>query len=217
MMEVATALNTSIDIIRGVLTRADVERRPRGRRVRVDVEAVVARYQERLPAGVTLAQVGEEFGLSGDQVSTLLERAGVQTRVKMLAAQRRARTPIPCGCGCGATLVPVDRAGKSTRRTFIEGHRRPTKESRFAGLTPEIARRYKAGETAQELATAFDVNFKTIYKVLKSAGVERRPPGTHSKATIIKRMETQSESLRKELTALESKLALAKEQIGASA
>lgn len=74
------------------------------------------------------------------------------------------------GCSAGAVLKAVrDQGGTVRRRSGLPAdYRRLVSDE-------DVIRRYKAGESGQELAAEAGCATGTIYAILSKAGVERRP------------------------------------------
>ncbi|MEN9576833.1 MAG: hypothetical protein RL514_4688 [Verrucomicrobiota bacterium] len=148
-----------------------------------------ARVAELYLSGMSMPKVSAATGLGLSRVQTALQRAGVKLR------GRHERLPFPVAqlaiptqrmaelYRAGASIekvaaqagVPSTRAVKLLRELGVAIRSRPPKQG--PQLPPEtIASRYRAGESAGDLAAAAGIKLPEIRAILVALGEELRPP-----------------------------------------
>lgn len=148
-----------------------------------------ARVAELYLSGMSMPKVSAATGMGLSRVQTVLQRAGVKLR------GRHERLPFPVAqlaippermaelYRAGASIekvaaqagVPSTRAAKLLREWGVALRHRPSKQGPL--LPPEtIASRYRAGESAGDLAAAAGINVAEIRAILIALGEELRPP-----------------------------------------
>lgn len=113
-------------------------------------------------SGMTLAEIGEKFGLTRERVRKILEVSGIKGR---LPKKPKNFVHRPCKCGCN-TLVKYP-------GEYVFGHQFSIQWSE-KGVTPELIRQlYDKGATIAELAAKFRVASPTMSRYMDRHGIVR--------------------------------------------
>jgi uncharacterized protein (DUF433 family) len=158
------------------------------------VRLLVGRESEVADAyrrGTSVTALAAEYNVSVSTICRVLDRAGVARRPqgRRVTRLRGGEAEVAALYLSGITIEEIARrfdcstkpVNDALARAGVKRHRDGPRRRALAGCEDEIVRRYEAGETFDELATAFDAPRKTIARVLEDHGVAPRPPGRRRK------------------------------------
>ena len=140
--------------------------------------------------GATLAQVGEQFGVSPSHVSKLFKGAGLKVRRRGTSRTSRTRPLIPEMYALyeqGASLREVgEQFGISMGYVgnLFKDAGLTTRAAPAANRTPEMYALYEQGATLQEVGDEFGVSRERVRQVFSDAGLKIR---SMSEVALLKR------------------------------
>lgn len=198
--ELARKYHVSNTTIRNCLAVLGVEIRGRGssprRRPRTAERdsAIVAEYED----GASAREIASKYGVTETLVHQKLRRAGVETRLKKVDAEKVAemrrsgmtarQIAAELKCSAGTVYVKLKEAGVTETRPVRDGGSIRW-ERKKKSLPESAAREYLAGDSTADIAARYGMSTSCARAALERMGVKMRSPAEAAAARRRREME----------------------------